>query len=544
MKDQLYLFISICSLFNSLFAQKYTPIQFNNYTPLWTHLHDPNKIPIKAGNWIFREQNWDLDPSVIDDRVLYNVYNIVNGPAWIGGYFIEAIDIESGNLLWYNIYYSEELGERRIAERPVIHGDTLDLLIREEYDKSDTFFKPLWFQASPRLLSFNKKNGDLIYSSFHIPKDPNGRRIPVTFPYAPTHLYYQDSEFVVINHLPLTDTLTGQSSIWYNRIILDPHSTEIGNSELYIKSEYNRLANGLYDFDTKNLFGFYYSEAHPDSVMKGFDIGYLYMDRQFKIQTQGKLNILNPDKENSFGPRYISSDYFLIGSYYTQNFPTEFYQYNYLTLFKRDGISVEQLDLRGLKINSDTELGLSATMISIKNLKRILFCIQTPMKNLLDFYLSNGAGQFTKINSLKYNPGTKTEIHLSTLEQVDNNLLCYFIYRENGTGLTEAPLWSSWAMIKGEDVGLLTTNKDINFDQENKLKISPNPTSEILTITFDNEISGKLHIYNEIGHLIMSKDLYDVKEYKFNVSELLDGKYYIQFIDDNKLFNAQFSKVK
>ena len=99
-------------------------------------------------------------------------------------------------------------------------------------------------------------------------------------------------------------------------------------------------------------------------------------------------------------------------------------------------------------------------------------------------------------------------------------------------------------MIKGEDIGILTTNKDVSLSSESILKISPNPTSDILTIEFDNVTSGKLQIYNEIGHLISSKDLYDFKNYNYNVSELVDGKYHIKFIDDNKIYNAQFIKVK
>ncbi|HRI02043.1 MAG TPA: T9SS type A sorting domain-containing protein [Saprospiraceae bacterium] len=543
MKDQLYLFISICSLFNCLFAQKYTPLQFNNYTPLWTHLHDPDKIPIKEGNWIFREQNWDRDLSVTDDGVLFNVYNIVFGPAWIGGYYLEAIDLENGNLLWDRKYYSEEIGERRISERPEIHGDTLELLIREEFDKSDTFFKPIWLQASPRRLSFNKKNGDLLYSSFHIPKDPNGRRIPVTFPYAPSHLYYLDSNFIVINHLALTDTLTGQSSIWYNKIVLNPHSTEIGNYELYVKTKYNKLYNTLNDVNDKTLFGFYYTESHPDSTKKGIDIGFHYMDRQLKILMLGKLDILDTNRDNGFGTVFVSSDYFLISSLYRQDIPTYYYQFNYLTLFDRKGNNTERLDLRALKINSVNELGLSATVINMKNTVRILFCIQDPNKNILDFYLSNGAGQFAKINSLKYERGTKTEIHISTLEQIGNNLLCYFIYRENGTGLAEAPLWSSWAMLKGEDLGILTANKDISFDQKNILKISPNPTSEILTIEFDNVISGKLLIYNELGQLVFSTKIKNDKEFKYDASGLTKGNYTVQYITDNKVLKSHFIKT-
>ncbi|MBK7360402.1 MAG: hypothetical protein IPI96_14385 [Saprospiraceae bacterium] len=56
-----------------------------------------------------------------------------------------------------------------------------------------------------------------------------------------------------------------------------------------------------------------------------------------------------------------------------------------------------------------------------------------------------------------------------------DNILCYFIHRETATGLSPAPLWSSWIMIKGEDLGVLTANKDVSLDQDNTLKISPNP---------------------------------------------------------------------
>lgn len=133
---------------------------------------------------------------------------------------------------------------------------------------------------------------------------------------------------------------------------------------------------------------------------------------------------------------------------------------------------------------------------------------------------------------------------MNKLDLVGDNVLCNFIYRENAANLNEAPLWSSWIMIKGEDIGVSTANKDVSLYKGSILKISPNPVNEKLTIEFDKVISGKLYIYNEIGHLIRSEDLYDVKEYNYNVSELLDGKYHIQFIDDNKIFNAQFIKFK
>ena len=83
---------------NIIVSQQFTPLQFKNYSPLWYHLHNTEKIPIKSGNWIFLEQNFYRAPAVIDKNVLYNVYNVVFGPAWIGGYYVEANDITNGML--------------------------------------------------------------------------------------------------------------------------------------------------------------------------------------------------------------------------------------------------------------------------------------------------------------------------------------------------------------------------------------------------------------------------------------------------------------
>ncbi|MBK6701343.1 MAG: T9SS type A sorting domain-containing protein [Saprospiraceae bacterium] len=537
----IYLFI-LFSISN-IFAQKYTPLQLINYSPLWTHLHNIDRIPIKEGNWIFLEQNFDRDPFLIDEGVLYNVYNIVAGAAWRGGYYIEAIDINTGNLIWDNEYYSETIGERRFAQQPVIHGDTLELLINEEYDNLDTFFKPIWFASFPRRISFNKNTGNILNTTFSIPKDPNARKLPVPFPYGPTHLYYQDTEFIVINHLPLTDTITGKSSIWYNRIVLDQHGKEIGNTELYIPTNYFKIQDVLNDFENNNSFCFYSSETHPDSAKRDFEIGYHYMDRNMQVQTSGQLNTLNTGKENTFGPAYVSANYFIIRSdTFVEN--PYYYKYKYLTLFNRIGSQIEKLDLRSLNFSTNNLSFLQPTLINTKTGPMILFSVFTRTNNTLDFYLSDGNGGIKKTKSFKIKPETKTEISLLKIQYVGDNVLCYFIYRETATRLNEPPLWSSWIMIKGEDLGLLSTTKDLSLDPENTLKISPNPVSDLLKIEFDEIVSGKFSIFNNIGQLNFSKEIEQTKEFNYNVSHLLNGKYNIQFITNNKVLNAQFIKVK
>jgi len=529
---------------NFIVSQQFTPLQFKNYSPLWTHLHNTDRIPIKSGNWIFLEQNFYKAPVVIDENVLYNVYNIVFGPAWIGGYYVEAIDITNGKLLWDQVYYSETVGERRYANRPIVKGDTLELLIHEEYSKFDTLFKPIWFVASARRMILNKRNGAILGSTFSIPKDSNARRIPVPFPYGPTHIYHNDTNFIIINHLDLNDTLIGKGSIWYNRIVLDDSNKEIDNTELYVPTKYHKLVDGLFNYNnSNNTFCTYTSETHPDSmIQKDFDIGYHYMDRNLNIITSGKLNNLKTDDANSFGPYYISDDYFIYGSSFYKENPYSFKTFAF-TLFDRLGNPIEKIDLRPLESNSVNDRFTLATFVKTTKGPRILICLHSVAKNILETYISDGLGNLNNTNTFIIDPGTKTEILINKLDIVGNNLLCNFIYRENRTGLNEAPLWSSWVMIKGEDIGILTRNKDVSLDNENIIKISPNPVNEKLKLEFDKIYSGLLNIYDELGQLIYSTKLRNDKEVNYDASELINGFYSVQFITDNKILKSQFIKT-
>ena len=129
------------------------------------------------------------------------------------------------------------------------------------------------------------------------------------------------------------------------------------------------------------------------------------------------------------------------------------------------------------------------------------------------------------------------------MDLIGEKVMCNFIYREQATRLTEPPLWSSWIMIKGEDIGILTATKDVSLEHKNTLKISPNPVNENLTIELDKAYSGLLNIYNEIGQLIFSTKLKNYKEFNYDASVLLNGYYSVQLITDNKILKSQFIKV-
>ena len=414
-------------------------------------------------------------------------------------------------------------------------------MIYEEFNNSDTLFKPIWFTAFPRRILYNKHTGKIIDSSFGIQKDAEAKKLPVPWPPAPTHLYFQEGNFIVINHLPLTDTTTGKSVIWYNRFELNLSGKVKNSNEILVQTENNKVVNTLNDLDDNKIFSFFSSETSPDSLVKDFDIGFHYRDNKFEEINSGNLNILTTGDVNNFGPMYVNLDHFIIGAAtYIEN--PYYNQIKYLAHFDNKGNLVEKLDLKNLNIGSENESLVQTTLIKNKSGIKILFCVSNIRDNTLDFYLSDGADHYSKTKSLLMNPQLKKGIFLNKLIYVNGNVLCYLIYRETATGLKEAPLWSSWAMLKGEDLGIVTSAKDISLDQDNELKITPNPVSNMMKIEFKDIVSGKLFVYNQMGQLVFQNELNSTKEFNYNVSHLLSGSYRIQFVTDHKILNAQFIK--
>ena len=67
---------------------------------------------------------------------------------------------------------------------------------------------------------------------------------------------------------------------------------------------------------------------------------------------------------------------------------------------------------------------------------------------------------------------TKNSIVIRRMQVVGKNLLCLFNYYETLTNVDPLPLWNGWVMINGEDLGIMTKNKDESLGQEKILNIT------------------------------------------------------------------------
>ncbi|HOB27280.1 MAG TPA: T9SS type A sorting domain-containing protein [Bacteroidales bacterium] len=86
----------------------------------------------------------------------------------------------------------------------------------------------------------------------------------------------------------------------------------------------------------------------------------------------------------------------------------------------------------------------------------------------------------------------------------------------------------------------LSNSQNINDLSENNIQIFPNPTNSILTITFPHQYMNDfnlIEIYNTLGELVYSQKIHSLQnQITINLSDLSEGIYFLEILQQNKLF--------
>ncbi len=78
-----------------------------------------------------------------------------------------------------------------------------------------------------------------------------------------------------------------------------------------------------------------------------------------------------------------------------------------------------------------------------------------------------------------------------------------------------------------------TSVQELNLEEEVKVDVYPNPTSDKLTIEFDKKTAGqKIRIYNAVGKLMLSENI-NTKKVTLSVHHLPSGIYYVELYQNN-----------
>ena len=105
----------------------------------------------------------------------------------------------------------------------------------------------------------------------------------------------------------------------------------------------------------------------------------------------------------------------------------------------------------------------------------------------------------------------------------DNNLDYYEKY--------EVPLLASvYIMFSGEDIGIKTSAIETVGSKD--LDIFPNPASNSISISCENEKSGFTKIFDQLGRLVLKEMSVGCEEKSIDISALDTGLYFVRMTDN------------
>ncbi len=529
MKFNLIIFLSFFILSKNI-AQTFTPIEFENYTPLWTRISTTNKLPLNVQGYEI-EQGYGNAPLVIHKNKLYNVYNIVN--QYYDGYYLEAINLTDGKLLWEDSYIGFQRNTRKVGLLPCIKDNIIELPIFAEYELPDFPLFPIWIHAKAEKNSYDLNSGVKIDSTSNILRDPLAKELGTYYSFVQnkvrSHLYTEGSNYRYLINKSLFNSITLEGLIQYESLTLSPSGLILDSIGLDITTKYPVSLNHLINLEDQSLFSFSISESGQDSTYLN-QAYYHIFTRDLKILEQGDLSDKLPQ---SSGYSYTISytDLFAFNILTYQQFSNGDNTLNYLSSFDRKGNLLETIDLQPLILVNNQKASniLQSTIIYEGNVAKILFCVSKLEngKNQFTFYKTDGKGGYKQVKYLVATKDLKENIVIRKMYNIGENVLCLFNYLEHETQTNPTPVWPSWIMFSGKDFEIRTNVNNITNDH---FDIYPNPLSNQLEIHNTHNAEGKMVIFDAFGINVLSLNKI---ENEINVQYFAPGIYFVKILLQN-----------
>ncbi len=74
------------------------------------------------------------------------------------------------------------------------------------------------------------------------------------------------------------------------------------------------------------------------------------------------------------------------------------------------------------------------------------------------------------------------------------------------------------------------------------MNIYPNPAEDLLTINLDNEITGRLNVYDLTGQIVLTQDIQSALKLEIDIKKIPSGLYIIKLICSKGNYTSKFVK--
>lgn len=522
-----YLHILILSTYLSLNAtcQYLTPLQFDNYIPIWSH------YALVSGLNDSQQGYYYIKEFLYKDNDLILVQNIWNSQ-YLQGVFVERIDHRTGMPKWQFSRYHNDIGTREATRNAYIQNDKIVIPIYHEDKASISGIYSKCFLGSKSL----SLNSGLMVDSFESNQlDPLNRSLSVPYnPFLPLVASYQ---------FPLTDTTisyivqsTTTSNTLFKQQTLNHKGHVLDSNFLHIPVPFQSFEVAVKKIGTdRNLL--FCSGAKADQVTGKLDT-YCYI----AVTTPDLIPIFNPleiaDKLHTIPAEYrlewTGDKYFMIRVRETNSSDPTLNDV-YYALLDYEGHIVNKFKISGLEF-SKNEAGIRASFISIDQI--VVGGLEFfNGKHHLNFYTNSNAIDLVLVNSISAQSENQSIGLFESSFTPDKNLLVHLIHKNNSLSLPIKPNWSLWMLFDASDLGIISNNHE--FENIQRFAISPNPATKNITIHTDQEFD-RILIHDILGN---STTLINTKNKQIEIDNLKSG-IYVCTIYKNNLIRGREKFIK
>lgn len=117
------------------------------------------------------------------------------------------------------------------------------------------------------------------------------------------------------------------------------------------------------------------------------------------------------------------------------------------------------------------------------------------------------------------------------LDHTHNNQLFSIDYPSNVNSIAFDP--EKWIVSNDNTIDILSSSED---DAQNNINVFPNPSSDILNVSVENQLITQFIIFNSLGKQITSQKIHQTESYQIPVTNLNNGIYFLQLQLNNKEF--------
>lgn len=504
----------------AIFAQVINPvIGFKNYKPKWIHLMFDSLNIDNTYNHEYDGLEGFNNPEYMEvDSFAY-----IRTHLRIKGMFLEKIDLKTGKKIWaadvspdnWNEDFSEQASNFYINKDGNVELLTFRRIADDLFEDKSVFGRRIYNSVTGELLyEYHAPLDDTLYPHliYSFPWNYNSKLYLAadgTYDYVSCHYINQEDHFFYYK----LDSLGRE--LYHNEYFF-PYDTGVVQHwySSFKKFDDNtfaalKVSNNSKDYDN-------------DSSKYWFSVD--YFDEKFNLFKAIKLNkefYYTKDRPDFL---QVSKDLITVKNTYLNTW--EIYY-----IFDGNGEMIDSIEAiadNGLPmllgqaiVLNDGSLCIAGFTNNFKN-KNITnqFCIyrvnlETKEKNSRCFDLSPGNHMlFARSLHITYNG-----------DLLVNARHLYNKFDPNYSGWDGN--YANWILFPGEDIGIKTATNEIALQNE-KLKISPNPTSDKIIIDFENDGIVRYEVIDLFGRRIVSSISHEI-----DVSEFEAGIYFVQTFDEN-----------